>query len=375
MTPGVVSRKNDAERLGTVLARNYSRRHFAAIALVYTAIAVVMTWPLMRHPSTTIASDLGDSLFVCWVLMWTSGQVLAALRGNIAALADYWNGNIFYPAPHTIAYSEHFTPQMLQMLPVYAAGGNILLCYNLLFLSTFVIAALGMYSVRPRHHRTAARGVSRRTRVRVRAVSPRSVPASAGHVDRLDAAGAAGPPQILLDRQDQRARRRRRRVRRPGAVVRILPVVFLAALCRVRTLRDDPAPDGRSVARVAASRGGRSRRRARAVSLPAAVSRRSRERRDRRALGGGCRDVRRGHARIRDDRPQFPTARQLPPGVSEARRRRLPGLHDSHVHGDRPRRCGMANASAHPVGVRSALDARAVVCAVHDVRRSRRPRC
>ena len=146
MTPGVVSRKNDAERLGYCsCAQNYSRRHFAAIALLYTAIAIVMTWPLMRHPSTTIASDLGDSLFVCWVLMWTSGQVLAALRGNVAALADYWNGNIFYPAPHTIAYSEHFTPQMLQMLPVYAAGGNILLCYNLLFLSTFVIAALGMY--------------------------------------------------------------------------------------------------------------------------------------------------------------------------------------------------------------------------------------
>ncbi|HKW02376.1 MAG TPA: hypothetical protein VJN96_21310 [Vicinamibacterales bacterium] len=122
-----------------------SRRHFAGIALLYTAIAVIMTWPLMRHPTKAIASDLGDSLFVCWVLMWTGGQVLSALRGDVHALADYWNGNIFYPAPHTIAYSEHFTPQMLQMLPVYAAGGNILLCYNLLFLSTFIIAAFGMY--------------------------------------------------------------------------------------------------------------------------------------------------------------------------------------------------------------------------------------
>jgi hypothetical protein len=116
-----------------------------AMAIAYTAIAIVMTWPLMRHPASRIADDLGDPLFICWVLMWTSGQVLAALRGNIGALADYWNGNIFYPERLTIAYSEHFTPQMLQMLPVYAAGGNILLCYNLLFLSTFVIAGLGMY--------------------------------------------------------------------------------------------------------------------------------------------------------------------------------------------------------------------------------------
>lgn len=116
-----------------------------AMALAYTILAVVMTWPLMRHPATHIASDLGDSLFICWVLMWTGGQVLSALHGNVGALADYWNGNIFYPEKMTIAYSEHFTPQMLQMLPVYAAGGNIILCYNLLFLSTFVIAALGMY--------------------------------------------------------------------------------------------------------------------------------------------------------------------------------------------------------------------------------------
>ena len=289
-----------------------SRRHYSPriARSLYTAIAVVMTWPLMRHPSTTIASDLGDSLFVCWVLMWTSGQVLAALRGNVAALADYWNGNIFYPAPHTIAYSEHFTPQMLQMLPVYAAGGNILLCYNLLFLSTFVVAALGMYLfVRDITGRPLAAFLA--------GLAFAYAPYRLGQFPHLQVMSIGWMPLALLGLRrffstgrTQRPRRRRRRVRRPGAVVRILPLVFLAALCRVRTLRDDPAPDARSVARVAASRGGRARRRARAVSLPAAVSRRSRERRDRRALGGRCRDVRRGHARIRDDRPQCPTARQ-----------------------------------------------------------------
>ncbi len=127
------------------LASRFHRTGGPALALVYAAIAVIMTWPLMRHPATHIASDLGDPLFICWVLAWTGGQVIAALRGDLGALANYWNGNIFAPERLTVAYSEHFTPQMLQMLPVYAAGGNILLCYNLLFLSTFVVAALGMY--------------------------------------------------------------------------------------------------------------------------------------------------------------------------------------------------------------------------------------
>ena len=33
----------------------------------------------------------------------------------------------------------------MQILPVYALTGNIILCYNLLFLSTFVLSGLGMF--------------------------------------------------------------------------------------------------------------------------------------------------------------------------------------------------------------------------------------
>src|SRR5204862_5003530 len=87
----------------------------------------------------------GDTLFNCWVLLWTSGQVLRAVGGDPAALAHYWDGNIFYPAPLTLAYSEHLTPQMLEALPILAATGNIALAYNVLFLTTIVLSDLGMY--------------------------------------------------------------------------------------------------------------------------------------------------------------------------------------------------------------------------------------
>lgn len=115
------------------------------VATIYTGLAVVMTWPLARHLTTTLASDFGDPALNCWVLMWTAGQTLAALRGDVAALGQYWNANIFYPEPLTLAYSEHLTPQMLQVLPVFAATGNIFLSYNLLFLSTFALSGLAMY--------------------------------------------------------------------------------------------------------------------------------------------------------------------------------------------------------------------------------------
>ena len=115
------------------------------VAAMYSLIAIVWTWPLVRHLHTRIASDLGDPLFNSWVLAWTSGQVLRAIGGDFSALGRYWHGNIFHPEPLTLAYSEHLTAQMIQGLPVYAATGNILVTYNLLFIATFAMSGLGMY--------------------------------------------------------------------------------------------------------------------------------------------------------------------------------------------------------------------------------------
>ncbi len=115
------------------------------VTAIYLAATIVWTWPLVTVLRQQIGGDLGDPLFNAWILHWTSGQVLQALHGDLAALSDYWRGNIFYPAPLTLAYSEHLTPQMLQILPVMAATDNIILSYNLLLLSTFVLSGLGMY--------------------------------------------------------------------------------------------------------------------------------------------------------------------------------------------------------------------------------------
>lgn len=115
------------------------------MAGVYTVITIVLTWPLLEVIGHEVPSDLGDPLFNCWVLNWTGGQVLRFLHGDWHALALYWQGNIFYPAPYTLAYSEHLTPQMLSILPVLGATHNIVLCYNLALLSTFVLSGLGTY--------------------------------------------------------------------------------------------------------------------------------------------------------------------------------------------------------------------------------------
>ena len=115
------------------------------VTALFAVLAIGMTWPLLTGITTEIAGDLGDPVLNCWIMMWTAGRVLRFLKGDWSALGDYWNGNIFYPERLTLAYSEHLTPQMLQILPVYAVTGNIVLSYNLLVLSTIALSGLGMY--------------------------------------------------------------------------------------------------------------------------------------------------------------------------------------------------------------------------------------
>ncbi len=111
----------------------------------FAAVTVVMTWPLVRGLARDIPWDLGDSLLNCWILGWDADHLLRFLTGDLTALAGFWNANIFHPAPLALAYSEHLVAQAVQILPVYALTRNLILCYNLLFLSSFVLAALGTY--------------------------------------------------------------------------------------------------------------------------------------------------------------------------------------------------------------------------------------
>jgi len=122
-----------------------TRRATLLAAALYVLLAIGMTWPLSPVIARDIAWDLGDPLFNSWVMLWTSGQLLAFLSGDFTALGRYWHGNIFHPEPLTIAYSEHLAPQMIQALPIIASTGNVVLAYNLVFLATFVLSGLGTF--------------------------------------------------------------------------------------------------------------------------------------------------------------------------------------------------------------------------------------
>ena len=114
------------------------------VFLLYALLALVLTWPLALGLGSDVPGDLGDSLLNMWILGWGAEHAPRLMTGSIG-WSEFWNANIFHPDPLALALSEHLFGQVLQILPVYWLTGNIILCYNLLFISTFALSAFGTY--------------------------------------------------------------------------------------------------------------------------------------------------------------------------------------------------------------------------------------
>ena len=115
-----------------------------ARAALHASLVRILTWPLVLGIGSDVPGDLGDSLLNMWILGWGAEHAPHLLTGSIG-WSEFWNANIFHPDPLALALSEHLFGQVLQILPVYWLTGNIILCYNLLFISTFALSAFGTY--------------------------------------------------------------------------------------------------------------------------------------------------------------------------------------------------------------------------------------
>ena len=123
-----------------------ARRPGALVAtLIYAGLAVAWTWPLATGLTRDLPWDLGDPLLNCWILAWHFHQAGRVLRGDAGAFADWWHPNIFHPTRYALGHSELLVGQAVLGAPVHVVTGNIILTYNLLFLASFVLAALGVF--------------------------------------------------------------------------------------------------------------------------------------------------------------------------------------------------------------------------------------
>jgi hypothetical protein len=118
------------------------QKEIAKALAIFSILAVAMTWPLARHLTdhlpSDIPSDFGDPLYAVWIMDWD----IHALESGFK---DFWNGNIFFPHQGTVLYMDYYFALALLAFPLAALFHNIIFSYNILFILSFVLCALGIY--------------------------------------------------------------------------------------------------------------------------------------------------------------------------------------------------------------------------------------
>ena len=118
-----------------------SRHGARNAALVFTALAVVFTWPLVHHLSDAIPGDLGDPLLNTWILGWDAQRFRLGVQG----LRGVWDAPIFYPYRGTLGFSEHLFGIAMFVAPIVWWTGSALAAYNVAFILSFALAGTGMF--------------------------------------------------------------------------------------------------------------------------------------------------------------------------------------------------------------------------------------
>src|SRR6266487_1215417 len=109
------------------------------VALGMSVLAAVMTWPALREPALTFPTRSIDPLIEVWSLAW-SGHGLANAPLHV------FNGNAFYPAPLSLA----FTDSLLGYGPITWFGGGagrLLVDYNVIYVATPALAGVAGYAL------------------------------------------------------------------------------------------------------------------------------------------------------------------------------------------------------------------------------------
>jgi hypothetical protein len=111
---------------------------FVSVATAAVGATVVLTAPLAFEADHVGRVDNFDGQFSIWNVAWVARTIVVNPSG-------VFDANIFYPARHTLAFSEHNLGAGVLAAPLYWATRNPYLAYNGVLLLSFVLSALGTY--------------------------------------------------------------------------------------------------------------------------------------------------------------------------------------------------------------------------------------
>ena len=119
------------------MKRTHFSRELPFVVAGFSLLTIVLTYPQIRFMSSR-AGDHYDVLFSVWRLAWIAHQ----LPRDPLHLFD---GNIFFPQPHTLAYSDALLLPGVLGAPLMWAGLSPVLVHNVLVLFSFAACGVAMY--------------------------------------------------------------------------------------------------------------------------------------------------------------------------------------------------------------------------------------
>jgi hypothetical protein len=181
--------RSPSRTLGAPLGR------FALLLGAYAALAVVLTYPLVRRISSAVPHDAGDPLLNATLLWWNAHTV--------PLTRAWWNGFAFWPSPATITFSDHRLGESLLASPLQWSGLTALTAYNVTLLLTFPLCAIAAhwlaYTLTTRHDVSVVAGLAYGFN-----------PYRFAHIEHLELLAAFGMPAALAALHSYWSTRRRR---------------------------------------------------------------------------------------------------------------------------------------------------------------------
>ncbi|MFG1927548.1 hypothetical protein [Cryptosporangium sp. NPDC048952] len=122
--------------------RRITTSEFTLVGVGLALVAVILTWPTLKHPATTVPQDTFDPLLIAWEIAW-GGHALLTQPGAL------WQANVLFPEPDSFA----FTDSLLGYAPLGFVGEGptaALVRYNIAYVLAFYLASVGGYALAKR---------------------------------------------------------------------------------------------------------------------------------------------------------------------------------------------------------------------------------
>ncbi|WP_370026964.1 hypothetical protein [Planotetraspora sp. GP83] len=112
-------------------------RELGTLAAGAVVLAVIMTWPTLAHPATTIPGDLGDPPCLAWEIAWYGHALLHQL-------SHPFDGNFYWPVPHTAVISDGL-PGLAPLGLGVTGVADTLVRYNVAYVLAAAFNFVGAY--------------------------------------------------------------------------------------------------------------------------------------------------------------------------------------------------------------------------------------